>query len=219
MTPHHPGERTGGRPVRVRNRRGEGGRLRDELIGAARSLLASANAESDLSIRRVTQAVGVTPQAFYLQFTTLDELLFAAYSAEFAGLRVALEEAAAGRVPGEAALRAMCDAYVAFAVERPGPYRLMMGTRGTVHEDWDPAKLPGAPVLAMLRGALAACASGLRPALKPDDAVVQLWATLHGIVMLRESRPMFPWPPLDEMVRSAVDSAIAAVKSPRGKSR
>lgn len=202
-----------GRPVRARNRRGEGGRLRDDLIGAARSLLAAANAESDLSIRKVTQAVGVTPQAFYLQFATLDELLFAAYSAEFAGLRSALEDAAAGLDPGETALRAMCDAYVAYAVARPGPYRLMMGTKGTVHEGWDPTKLPGAAVLAMLRGALGACASGRRPALEPDDAVVQLWATLHGIVTLRESRPMFAWPPLDEMVRNAVDSAITAVSS------
>ncbi|MGH9292119.1 MAG: TetR/AcrR family transcriptional regulator [Acidimicrobiales bacterium] len=201
-------------PVRARNRRGEGERLRDDLIAAARALLAAANAESDLSIRKVAQAVGVTPQAFYLRFATLDELLFAVYSAEFAGLHAALDCAAAGLAPSVAALRAMCDAYGAFAVERPVPYRLMTGTKGTFHEDWDPSKLPGAPVLAMLRGALGACASGRHGALEPDGAVVQLWATLHGIVTLRDGRPTFPWPPLDDMVRSAVDSAITAVRSP-----
>jgi AcrR family transcriptional regulator len=200
--------------MRERNRRGEGARLRDDLIAAGRALLAAANAESDLSIRKVTQAVGVAPQAFYLRFDTLDELLFAVYSAEFAELHAALEDAAAGLPPGEAALRAMCDAYVSFAVERPLPYRLMMGTKGALHEDWDPASLPGAPVLAMLRGALGACASGRSGMLEPDAAVVLLWATLHGIVTLRDSRPTFPWPPLDEMVRSAVDSAITVLRAP-----
>jgi AcrR family transcriptional regulator len=202
-----------GQPTRARNRRGEGARLRDELIAAARALLAAANSESDLSIRKVTQAVGVSPQAFYLRFATLDELLHAVYSAEFAELHAALEEAAAGLAPGEAALRAMCDAYVTFAAERPVPYGLMMGTKGALHEDWDPASLPGTPVLAMLTGALRACAPGRDGALEPNAAVVLLWATLHGIVTLRDSRPTFPWPPLDEMVRSAVDSAITAVRT------
>jgi AcrR family transcriptional regulator len=202
-------------PTRVRNRRGEGGRLREEFVGAARALLLAANAESDLSIRKVTQAVGVTPQAFYLQFATLDELLFAVYSAEFAELHVALEAAAVGLAPGEEALLAMCDSYVTFALERPVAYRLLMGTKGTLHEDWDPKKLPGSPVLAMLRDALGARASNRRGAPSVERAAVQLWVTLHGIVTLRDSRPTFPWPPLDEMVRSAIGSAINAVESPQ----
>jgi AcrR family transcriptional regulator len=197
---------------RVRNRRGEGSRLREDLIAAARELLADADSESDVSIRKVTRAVGVTPQAFYLQFATLDELLFAVYAAEFAELISALEAATTGVAPGEAALRAMCHAYAAFAVERPVQYRLMMSVRGTLHEDWDPTKLPGAPVLAMLRDALVAAAHNPPGALSPDAAVVQLWATLHGILSLRDSRPTFPWPPLTQMVDNAVSSATVAVR-------
>ncbi|MGH9105777.1 MAG: TetR/AcrR family transcriptional regulator [Acidimicrobiales bacterium] len=203
-----------GKPARVRNRRGEGARLREEIVGAARALLATANAESDLSIRKITRAAGVTPQAFYLQFATLDELLFAVYSTEFAALHVTLEAAGAGCAPGAEALLAICDAYVVFALERPVAYRLMMGTKGAFHEEWDPQKLPGSPVLAMLRDALGAGVSNRRGRPPLEGAVVQLWATLHGIVTLRDSRPTFPWPPLDEMVRGAVKSAISAVKSP-----
>lgn len=206
-------------PVRARNPRGEGGRLRDELVGAARTLLAEANAESDVSIRKVTRAVGVTPQAFYLQFATLDDLLFAVYAAEFAELLAALAASRSDLPPGDAALRAMCSAYVRFALERPMQYRLMMSTRGTVHEDWDPANLPGAPVLALLRESVAAAATGsAAPAV--HAAVVQLWATLHGIVTLRESRPTFPWPPIEEMVRRAVDAAVSsATRAPQAQAR
>jgi hypothetical protein len=106
----------------------------------------------------------------------------------------------------------MCHAYAAFAVERPVQYRLMMSVQGKVHADWDPTKLPGAPVLAMMRDALAAAALDPRAALPSDATVVQLWATLHGILALRASRPTFPWPPLAQMIDDAVDSAMAAVR-------
>jgi AcrR family transcriptional regulator len=200
--------------VRPRNRRGEGSRLREDLVKAARTLLAGADSEADISIRKVTRAAGVTPQAFYLQFATLDELLFAVYAAEFAELVIALASAAAGADRGEAGLRSLCQAYADFAVARPAQYRLMMTLRGQVHESWDPGKLPGAPVLAMLRDALATAAPGAGGPLTPDAAVIQLWATLHGIVSLRDSRPTFPWPPLSEMVDDAVSSALAAVRPP-----
>ncbi len=206
---------TAKRPVRRRNRRGEGLRLRDDLVAAARTLLGEASSEREVTIRRVTRAVGVAPQAFYLHFKALDDLLFAAHAAEFSELLAALERAARGLAIGEASLRAMASAYVEFAVERPRAYRLMMSTSGAVHLDWDPAKLPGTPVLVMLRDALAACAPGAPGSLSPDAAIVQLWATLHGIVTLRASRPTFPWPPLDEMSAHAVDSALTAVKAPR----
>jgi AcrR family transcriptional regulator len=67
---------TGSAPARRRNRRGEGSKLRDELIGAARELLRSASNESDVSIRAVTRAAGAAPQSFYLQFASIDELLY-----------------------------------------------------------------------------------------------------------------------------------------------
>jgi AcrR family transcriptional regulator len=198
--------------VRLRNRRGEGTRLREDLIAAARELLSGAESESDVSIRKVTRAVDVTPQALYLQFETLDELLFAVYSAEFTELRSALEAVTSGLAPGPAALRAMCHAYVTFAAEHPSQYRLMMSVRGRVHEDWDPTKLPGAPVIMLLNEAIAASALDPEGALSLDAAVTLLWATLHGIVSLRDSRPTFPWPPLPQMVDQAVASVVARVR-------
>jgi hypothetical protein len=39
-----------------------------------------------------------------------------------------------------------------------------------------------------------------------DLTVVLLWATLHGLVTLRISRPSFPWPPLRQLIDHAVDT-------------
>ena len=102
-------------PRRLRNRRGEGTRLRDELIEAARQLLMTAARESDVSIRAVTRAAGAAPQSFYLQFASLDELLYAVYAVEFESLRHVMAQAASDASDPVAQLRAVCDAYCAYA--------------------------------------------------------------------------------------------------------
>jgi len=198
-------------PRRQRNRRGQGSQLRNELIAAARSLLASAQAESELTIRGVTRAAGVHPQAFYLHFENLDALLYAVYAAEFAELTGALHDAAAGRQPGEPALRAMCQEYGRFAIAQPARYRLLMIVPGQPHPDWDPGQLPGSPALQLLRQALAAASRRQAPDRSPDQAVILLWATLHGLVTLRISRPAFPWPPLDQLIDQVVDTTLASL--------
>jgi len=204
---------------RQRNRRGQGRRLREELISAARALLASAEAESDLTIRGITRAAGVHPQAFYLHFDNLDALLYAVYAAEFAELTRALQHASGQAAPGEPALRAMCQEYGRFALSQPARYRLLMTVRGQQH-DWAPAQLPGSPALQLLRQALATASDHTRrstgdprksPARTPDQAVILLWATLHGLVTLRVTRPSFPWPSLAELIDQAVDTILASV--------
>jgi AcrR family transcriptional regulator len=205
-------------PRRQRNRRGQGGQLRDELIAAARGLLASAQTESELTIRGVTRAAGVHPQAFYLHFENLDALLYAVYAAGFAELTGALHDAAVGRQPGEPALRAICQEYGRFALAQPARYRLLMSLPGQPHPDWDSGQLPGSPALQLLRQALADARVGARhaapsrqqaPGHSPDQAVILLWATLHGLVTLRTGRPTFPWPPLDQLIDQAVDTTLA----------
>jgi AcrR family transcriptional regulator len=209
-------------PRRRRNPRGQGGQLRGELITAARKVLASADAESELTIRGVTRAAGVHPQAFYLHFDNLDALLYEVYAAEFSTLAGALQQASVGAEPGAAALRAMCQEYARFALSQPARYRLLMTVRGQPHADWRPDQLPGAPALRLLREALAAARPDAReprgnrspqqpPGQSPDQAVVLLWATLHGLVTLRVTRPSFPWPPIEQLVDQAVDTILTSL--------
>jgi AcrR family transcriptional regulator len=188
---------------RPRNRRGQGTRLRQELIEAARRLLKTADRESDLSIRAVTREAGAAPQSFYLQFASLDELLYAVYEIEYQGLRQAMAQAASAAEDPKDRLRAACLAYCRFAEEQPGRYRALTGVRGQKrHEGWDGRPLPGAPAFALLRDMVAAALASAGSTADPFLAASTLWASLHGLVTLRASRPAFPWPPADEMINS-----------------
>jgi AcrR family transcriptional regulator len=195
--------------ARSRNRRGEGTRLREELIAAARQLLMTAENESDVSIRAVTRAAGAAPQSFYLQFASLDELLYAVYAIEFDDLRQALTGAAEGAADPAAALLAMCRAYCDYALAHPGRYRALTGVRGQLHDDWEPAQMPGTPAFVVLRDAVAAALSAAGRDADPALAAATLWACLHGIVTLRADRPAFPWPSLDDMVGRLVQQLLA----------
>jgi AcrR family transcriptional regulator len=191
---------TGSAPARRRNRRGEGSKLRDELIGAARELLRSASNESDVSIRAVTRAAGTAPQSFYLQFASIDELLYEVYALEFDSLRQALVQAAGGAASPAAALRAMCRAYCDYAQAYPGRYRALTGVRGQLHENWQAVRMPGMPAFVALQDAVADALAAAGRDTDPALAAATLWAGLHGLVTLRDSRPAFPWPALDDMI-------------------
>ena len=49
------------------------------------------------------------------------------------------------------------------------------------------------------------------PGQSPDQAVVLLWATLHGLVTLRVTRPSFPWPPIEQLIDQAVDTSLSSL--------
>lgn len=199
-------------PKRTRNRRGEGSRLRGELIDAARRLLMTAERESDISIRAVTRAAGAAPQSFYLQFAGLDELLYEVYAIEFGLLREALAGAAAAASDPVAALLAVSRLYCAYAAEQPGRYRLLTGVPGQAHEQWTAGGMPGRPAFEMLQETVGAALAAAGSDSDPFLTAATLWASLHGIVTLRADRPAFPWPALDDMIASLVGQALG----PRG---
>jgi AcrR family transcriptional regulator len=201
------GQRDGGR--RARNRRGEGGRLREELVEAARRLLATADHEGEVSIRAVTREAGAAPQSFYLQFGSLEELLYTVYELEYEELRQVLTNAASRARDPQARLRAVCTAYCQYAQEQPGRYRALTGVRGQPsHQGWDGRPLPGAPAFAVLLDTVTQALAAVGSFADPFLAASTLWASLHGLVSLRASRPAFPWPPLADMITSIAEQLL-----------
>ncbi len=76
-----------GSPARhLRNPRGEGDRLRQELITAANRLLRSGETIESLSLRAVARAVGIAATSVYLHFDDKASLLLAVYQRHFADL-------------------------------------------------------------------------------------------------------------------------------------
>src|SRR5579859_429691 len=80
---------------RRRNRRGQGERLRDEVIAAAGALLAESGDAGRLSLRGVAKQVGIAPTSVYLHFPDVEHLVAAVVAQACAELGDAL--AAAGR--------------------------------------------------------------------------------------------------------------------------
>jgi AcrR family transcriptional regulator len=195
--------------ARSRHRRGEGSLLRGELIEAARNLLSTAAREQELSIRGVTRVAGVAPQSFYLQFASLDELLYAVYAVEFGLLREAMEAEVRKVEEPSARLLAACLAYCRHAEGHPSRYRTLTEVRGQAHHaGWEGTDLPGAPTFTLLLDLAAAALKAAGASRDPFLVAASLWASLHGLVTLRASRPAFPWPPLEKMTVSLVEQAL-----------
>jgi AcrR family transcriptional regulator len=189
--------------VRARSRRGEGERLRADILDAADRLLVATGDEDAVSIRAIAAEVGVTAPAIYLHFADKAELLFAVCERTFASLDDTLERAVAGIDDPLLSLRARGEAYIRFGVDNPDHYRILfMGRPAFTPDEWGSERLLASAAYRHLVEAVEACqASGSLPAdISSELAATGLWATVHGVASLLVARPSFPWPPLDDLI-------------------
>lgn len=183
-------------PARRRNRRGDGERLRADIVEAAERLLTTQPVES-LSLRAVAREVGVTAPALYLHFADRRELVWAVLVHQFGALTAATSAATAGSTDPVDRLRRWCLAYCRFGSERQGHYRVMFESWNAERVDLPLTELPGHALRQSLIAAIAACGT---PADDVDELATLVWAGLHGLVSLRINKPSFPWPPIDHLV-------------------
>ena len=194
---------------RHRNPRGAGDRLREELITAAGEMIAESGDASQLTLRGVAKRVGIAAPSIYRHFPDAEHLKMAVVERSFATFAAARDSAGRHLAGPAEVLLAGCRAYCQFALDHPGPYRFMFS-----HEMPVPGRTPGPAGLAAFQG----LASSIRrcqdtaTAHAPDDPehlAAQVWAALHGMVMLRMNAPHFPWPaPLEQMADQAVTRLV-----------
>ena len=201
--------------ARQRNPRGQGERLRDDIVEAASRLLSDPGAPS-LTLRGVAREVGVAATSVYLHFADIDSLILAVAERRFGEL-VRLQDEARDEARDENAdpcqqVRAGCLAYCEFGLAQPGHYQVMFANPLPMPADMSPDQFPGIVPFRRLINTVADCI-GAEPA---DDrtflTALLIWQQLHGIVSLRISRPRFPWPPLTETVIEAVDRILAGAR-------
>jgi AcrR family transcriptional regulator len=202
---------------RQRNRRGQGERLRDDIIEAASGLLADP-ASPPLTLRAVARAVGVAATSVYLHFTDIQSLVLAVADRRFGELVQMLDGALDAEVAPRERVLAGCLAYCEFGLKYPGHYQVMFVAPLPTMETVPVTDTPGYPVFQQLIDAVAAAidpaqaAQAAEAASNPQAAgnpeafatATLIWQQLHGIVSLRISRPRFPWPPLREAVTTSV---------------
>ena len=196
-------------PRRTRARRGEGEKLREQILEAAERLLVETGDEEAVTIRAVAEAVGVTPPSVYLHFADKDELLFAICERHFAQLDRVTEEATAGSTDLLEALARRGKAYVRFGIEHPEQYRILfMRKPSHTPEGFQVDRLRDAAAFNHLVEHVAKCVqAGL---IEGDPLMVSLglWATVHGLTSLLISKPDFPWPDLDAISDHVCRTAI-----------
>jgi len=198
--------------ARQRNPRGQGERLRDDIIEAASRLLADP-AAPPLTLRAVAREVGVAATSVYLHFADLESLVLAVAERRFGELVRLQDEMRDGSSDPCQQVRAGCLAYCEFGLEHQGHYQVMFANPLPMPADMPPEQFPGIVAFRRLIDSVARCI-GAEPTDEPAFFTAQLiWQQLHGIVSLRISRPRFPWPPLAETVTEAVDRLLAGARS------
>ncbi|MGY5135723.1 TetR/AcrR family transcriptional regulator [Streptomyces nigrescens] len=177
--------------VRARNPRGQGERLREELLRATERLLEEVGSEDALSLRAVARAAGVAAPSIYRHFSDKTAQDRATLEGSYERLAGAMSGAAAKAAddPVER-LRAQLRAYCRYAVAHPATYRLLYETRQT---PVDPERLAGHPAGLLVRSwqqALTACEdAGWRVRGSRSEAPYVLWSAVHGRVTLWQVMP------------------------------
>ncbi|HXT88911.1 MAG TPA: TetR/AcrR family transcriptional regulator [Trebonia sp.] len=177
------------------NARGQGERLRDEIIDAAVAMLEELADDEALSLRAVARAVSVSPTSVYLYFPDRDALVLAVMQRCHQEMLKTADEAQAAGADPAAQLRAHILAQAAWAQDHPGLYKVM-------HES-KVSRRPGMPfkevLLARTTAEVQRCMdAGLAPAGDAATVALDLRVAVLGMLSLRINEPALPWPPLAE---------------------
>lgn len=189
-------------PTRVRNRRGEGARLRDEIVAAAVELLDENGDESAITLRSVARRVGIAAPSIYRHFPDQPAIMLAVVQQAFTELDEQLLAAkdAAGDDPRRQ-LFAVGNAYLEFAEKHPQRYRTMFGgvwipSLGESSVTEDDMFALGQLAMQLLAGVLQGCVTaGYATSTDLSADTIALWLGMHGLAHQRSVTAAFPWPP------------------------
>ncbi|MFN8526687.1 MAG: TetR/AcrR family transcriptional regulator [Chloroflexota bacterium] len=199
--------------ARRRNPRGEGGRLRDDLVRAADRLLGETGDVEGLSLRAVAREAGVTTPSIYLHFPDKGALVGAVVAARFAELAEVVAAATRAVSDRSEQLEAGCLAYCQFGIDHPNAYRVLFGRSASPRPD---PTAEGAPPETPLPAAFRFLIDGVTDRLRATghghaDAfrvATNVWVALHGLVTLRRAVGHFPWPSLIQQVRDVLSAFL-----------
>ncbi|MFB7657472.1 MULTISPECIES: TetR/AcrR family transcriptional regulator [unclassified Streptomyces] len=179
-TPTPPEDSVTGR--RPRNARGEGDKLREEILQATLRLIADETRMSivPLSLREVAREAGVTAPAIYRHFADKEELSRTAVRSLFDQLldEMDLAERTSDGLPPARRLAELAHSYCRFAERNPAGFHVMFADRdrhrnetARLAERWRDA------VVRLVEG-------GVRTILTPEAGAVMVWSAVHGRLLL-----------------------------------
>ncbi|MBE7217385.1 MAG: TetR/AcrR family transcriptional regulator [Caulobacteraceae bacterium] len=202
----------------ARKAKGEGHLRRAEILEAAGRVFIEYGYEG-ATIRRIADEVGVSSTALYMHFHDKSEIVLEICAGQIARLievNTALRERDMDPVQR---VRDMLAAYMAFARDHAGAYRLVFCAPPHRMGRGPQEKLAelGRQTYDLFRGAVAECqaAGRLRP-LDLELATQTSWATAHGVVSLTLvlTKPKFHWAPRPALDAAALDLVFDGLLAP-----
>jgi AcrR family transcriptional regulator len=194
---------------RRRNPRGEGTRLRAEILEAAAAILEETGDEAAVTLRAIARAVGIAAPSIYAHFPDREAVLDRLVADGFAEFTATLQAAVGPLADPVERLYAGCRAYLAYAAERPERYRVLFhhpSVKSREREIDSAARAQGAAALDVLVQGIVQCArAGRSASADPFADAVAVWVALHGLAtLLAETPDDFPWPDQEQMLTALV---------------
>jgi AcrR family transcriptional regulator len=182
---------------RGRNPRGQGERLRDDIVSATLRLLDELADDQALSLRAVAREVGIAATSVYIHFDDRDALVYAALERCHRDLMRDLDQVETASADPVARLRARLLFLGAWVGRHSGLYKVLhestLNQRTHLTFKQELADRTTAAVQRCMD-------AGVAPA---DDATavsLDLRAAVHGAVSMRVNEPDLPWPPLEDQI-------------------
>jgi AcrR family transcriptional regulator len=205
------------RPWRGRKRKGEGPQRRAEILTAAKQLFVEEGYVAT-TIRRIAAKVGISSTALYVYFPDKDAILAEISDATFGGLIVELGEVRRNSPDPLNALSKCLERYIRFGLDHPNEYELTFVSRlpqGLPGKKSDKEKLGMQAFRRFYDCVDAVVLSGLTNETDTERLTQQLWAAIHGLVVLLLLRSEFPWVDLDSLIRGHVEMLVSGVRKRR----
>lgn len=192
-------------PVRQRNPRGEGARLREEIVDAAVRLIDTGGPER-VTLRGVAREAGISAPSIYDHFADREEILGAAKLRLLAQLQDDIATVTGNYEGSVERLLKGCQAYVGFSSRWPARYAFLFAYEpaSAAIEAGEPLP-PEADPFDGLVVAIADCVQdATSTSTDPFADATAVWSALHGYATLHSSVPGFPWPDEDELLSRIV---------------
>lgn len=171
---------------RSRNARGDGGKLRGEIVAAAVSLMDSTRDLDSLSLRGIARQVGITAPAIYAHFADLDEINDEVVNVGYGELAKAFRSATRKGGSSSERLYLGCNSYIDYAKAHPARYVLMSGRPAT-----GGVRPQAFPLL--VTALRAAIADGSSRSTDPLLDASTLWSGVHGLALIASRSQQTPW--------------------------
>jgi|SRR5579863_3145963 len=178
---------------RRRNQRGEGARLKEEVIAAAMRLL-DRSPTAELSLRKVAQEAGVSPPSIYAHFRDAKAVTTEIVRQCWEQMGDTMAQAALDKASASMReiIKAQMDAYVRYAMDQPSRYQLLFAMQPIEETEPDLALLQ--PAYRSLFHSIErwAGAGGVLPAKDPISATLLTLSIAHGRVAFAHLAPVRP---------------------------